>query len=155
MSIERHAGTQVSVVQMPNLETYAFLPPKAHTIFRARHSLRHFATPAMASWQVNSRYRTSSSLGQAVSDSEPASPEILKHRQTIDHAIPPAVGKALLGVLKRNIRYVFWNRAGADAATDAEKRYALKFWQKQVRALLDAAVIPRCYRPQIPTHACY
>jgi integrase/recombinase XerD len=64
------------------------------------------------------------------------------HRQMIDNAIPPAVGKDLLAVLNGNPRYVFWNRAGEEAATDTEKRDAVKNWQKQVRALLDAAGFP-------------
>jgi integrase/recombinase XerD len=64
------------------------------------------------------------------------------HRQMIDNAIPPAVGKALLAVLNGNPRYVFWNRPGEDAATDTEKRDAVKYWQKRVRALLDAAGFP-------------
>ena len=63
-------------------------------------------------------------------------------RQMIDNAIPPAVGQDLLAVLNGNPRYVFWNRASEDAATDAEKRDAVKYWQKQVRALLDAAGVP-------------
>jgi integrase len=60
----------------------------------------------------------------------------------IDNAVPPAVGRDLLSVLNGNPRYVFWNRAGTDAATDAEKRDAVKHWQKQIRALLDAAGLP-------------
>ncbi len=63
-------------------------------------------------------------------------------RQMIDNAIPPQVGKDLLAVLNGNPRYVFWNRAGEDAATDVEKRDAVKYWQKQVRALLDKAGLP-------------
>ncbi len=64
------------------------------------------------------------------------------HRQMIDNAIPPAVGRELLAVLNGNPRYVFWNRAGEAAATDTEKRDAVKHWQKQVRALLDKAGLP-------------
>ena len=45
-------------------------------------------------------------------------------------------------MLKGNPRYVFWNRAGTDAATDVEKQDAVKHWQKQIRALLDAAGLP-------------
>lgn len=63
-------------------------------------------------------------------------------RQPIDNAIPPTIGKDLLAVLNGNPRYVFWNRASAEPATDAEKRDAVKYWQKQVRALLDAAGFP-------------
>ena len=61
------------------------------------------------------------------------------HRQMIDNAIPPALGRELLAVLNGNPRFVFWNRASEAAATDAEKRDAVKYWQKQVRALLDRA----------------
>jgi integrase/recombinase XerD len=64
------------------------------------------------------------------------------HRQMIDNAIPPAVGRALVSVLNGNPRYVFWNREGEAAATDAEKRDAVKYWQKQVRALLNDAGLP-------------
>jgi integrase/recombinase XerD len=63
-------------------------------------------------------------------------------RQAIDNAIPPAVGKDLVAVLNGNPRYIFWNRASKVEATDAEKREAVKYWQKQVRALLDAAGLP-------------
>ena len=63
-------------------------------------------------------------------------------RQMIDNAIPPAVGKELIAVLNGNKHYVFWNRADEDAATDAEKREAVKYWQKRVRALLDTAGLP-------------
>lgn len=64
------------------------------------------------------------------------------HRQMIDNAVPPAVGRDLLNVLNGNPRYVFWNRASAEPATDTEKRDAVKYWQKRVRALLDAAGFP-------------
>jgi integrase/recombinase XerD len=63
-------------------------------------------------------------------------------RQMIDNAIPPHVGRDLMSVLNGNPRYVFWNRAGEDAATAVEKRDAVKFWQKRVRALLDQAGLP-------------
>ena len=63
-------------------------------------------------------------------------------RQMIDNAIPPQVGKDLLAVLNGNKRYVFWNRDGEDAATDIEKRDGVKYWQKQIRALLDNAGLP-------------
>ena len=63
-------------------------------------------------------------------------------RQMIDNAIPPQVGKDLLAVLNGTKRYVFWNRDGEDAATDVEKRDGVKYWQKQVRALLDKAGVP-------------
>lgn len=61
------------------------------------------------------------------------------HRQMIDNALPPTVGKGLFAVLNGNPRYVFWNRADETPATDAEKRDAVKYWQKRVRALLDSA----------------
>ncbi len=60
-------------------------------------------------------------------------------RQMIDNAVPPTLGKELLAVLNGNPRYVFWNRAENTPATDTEKRDAVKYWQKQVRALLGAA----------------
>ena len=63
-------------------------------------------------------------------------------RQAINNAIPPAVGERVLAVLNSNLRYVFWNRAGDGEGTDAEKREAVKHWQKRVRALLDAAGMP-------------
>lgn len=63
-------------------------------------------------------------------------------RQAIENAIPPAVGKDLLALFNGNPRYVFWDRASEEAATDAEKRNAVKHWQKRVRALLDAAGLP-------------
>src|SRR5581483_1641149 len=74
-------------------------------------------------------------------------------RQMIDNAIPPALGKELLAVLNGNPRYVFWNRAEETPATDTEKRDAVKYWQKQVRALLDSARIPGRHLSQVPAHA--
>lgn len=65
-----------------------------------------------------------------------------EHLQMIDNAIPPAVGRELLAVLNGNPRFIFWNRAGDAVVTDAEKRDAVKYWQKQVRALLDKAGLP-------------
>ena len=62
--------------------------------------------------------------------------------QMIDNAIPHELGRDLLSVLNGNPRYVFWNKPGEDEATPAEKRDAVKFWQKQVRALLDSAGFP-------------
>jgi len=62
--------------------------------------------------------------------------------QMIDNAIPPDLGRDLVSVLNGNPRYVFWNRPGQDAAKSEEKRDAVKFWQKQVRALLDSAGFP-------------
>ena len=64
------------------------------------------------------------------------------HRQMIDNAIPPHVGRDLVSVMNGNPRYVFWNRADEDEATDVKKRDAVKFWQKQVRKLLDNAGLP-------------
>src|SRR5438876_96283 len=63
-------------------------------------------------------------------------------RQMIDNAIPPTVGRDLVSVLNGNPRYVFWNRAGEEAATAVEKRDAVKYWQKRVRALLDKSGLP-------------
>ena len=63
-------------------------------------------------------------------------------RQMIDNAIPPSVGRDLMAALNDNSRYIFWNRVGEDAATPTEKRDAVKFWQKKVRALLDKAGFP-------------
>lgn len=63
--------------------------------------------------------------------------------QPIDNAIPPFVGKELLNVLNGNPRYVFWNRGEYEGGSDeAEKRQAVKYWQKWVRALLDTAGLP-------------
>jgi len=62
--------------------------------------------------------------------------------QMIDNAIPPELGIDLLCVLNGNPRYVFWNKPGRAEATPAEKRDAVKFWQKQVRTLLDSAGLP-------------
>ena len=62
--------------------------------------------------------------------------------QMIDNAIPPELGRDLVCVLNGNPRYVFWNKPGENEATPAEKRDAVKSWQKQVRALLDSAGFP-------------
>jgi integrase len=40
---------------------------------------------------------------------------------------------------QRDPRFIFWNRAGDSPVTDGEKRDAVKYWQKRVRALLDSA----------------
>ena len=64
------------------------------------------------------------------------------HPQMIDNAIPPDLGWDLVSGLNTNTRYVFWNKPGEDPATPAEKRDAVKFWQKQVRALLDSLGLP-------------
>lgn len=64
--------------------------------------------------------------------------------QRIDNAIPPSVGKELLAVLNGNPRYVFWNRDGhSERAEELEKREVVKYWQKWIRALLDAAGLPK------------
>jgi len=62
-----------------------------------------------------------------------------QHRQAIDNAIPRHVGTALVAVLNGNPRYVFWNGGRSGDGSDVEKRDAVKYWQKQIRVLLDAA----------------
>jgi len=62
-------------------------------------------------------------------------------RQPIDNAIPRAVGKLLLEVLNSNPQYVFWS--GGKSGSDEEKREAVKYWQKQIRTLLDCAGFPK------------
>lgn len=62
--------------------------------------------------------------------------------QAIDNAIPAEVGRDLLAVANSNPRYVFWNRDGNGEVTDQEKRDAVKYWQKKIRALLDRAGFP-------------
>jgi site-specific recombinase XerD len=62
--------------------------------------------------------------------------------QMIDNSIPPDLGRDLVSVLNGNPHYVFWNKPSEQAATSEEKRDAVKFWQKQVRALLDSAGFP-------------
>ena len=62
--------------------------------------------------------------------------------QRIDNAIPPSVGKALLTVANGNPVYVFWNRDGEGRGTDTEKRKAVTYWHKWIRALLDTAGLP-------------
>jgi integrase len=37
---------------------------------------------------------------------------------------------------------VFWSRTADSEASAAEKREAVKYWQKQVRSLLDSAGLP-------------
>jgi integrase len=64
-------------------------------------------------------------------------------RQPIDNAIPRDVGQELVAVLNGNLQYVFWNGGRSGNGTDAEKREAVKFWQKQIRMLLDAAGFPK------------
>jgi integrase/recombinase XerD len=63
-------------------------------------------------------------------------------KQAIDNSIPATVGRELLAVLNSNPRYVFW-QGGEAKGTSAEKREAVKFWQKQIRALLDEAGYPQ------------
>jgi site-specific recombinase XerD len=63
--------------------------------------------------------------------------------QRIDNAIPPSVGQELMAVANGNARYVFWDRdESRHGAEDAEKRDAVKYWHKWIRALLDAAGLP-------------
>jgi integrase len=65
--------------------------------------------------------------------------------QAIDNAIPPFLGKELEAVMdaNENPRYAFWNRGDREGASDdAEKREAVKYWQKWIRALLDTAGLP-------------
>ncbi len=64
-------------------------------------------------------------------------------RQAIDNAIPHKVGAELFAVLNGNPRYVFWNGGKSGEGTDSEKREAVKYWQKQMRILLDAAGFPK------------
>ena len=64
-------------------------------------------------------------------------------RQAIDNAIPPHVGKALVEVLNGNPRYVFWDGGRSGEGNDEEKREAVKYWQKQIRTLLDKAGFPK------------
>jgi site-specific recombinase XerD len=66
-----------------------------------------------------------------------------QQRQAIDNAIPRHVGKALVDVLNGNPRYVFWNGGRSGDGSDEEKRDAVKWWQKQIRTLLDAAGFPK------------
>jgi len=63
--------------------------------------------------------------------------------QAIDNAIPAKVAKELLAVLNGNPRYVFWHGGKSGEGTDAEKREAVKHWQKKIRALLDEAGFPK------------
>ncbi len=62
--------------------------------------------------------------------------------QAIDNAIPAKVAKELLAVLNGNPRYVFWHGGKSGEGTDAEKREAVKHWQKKMRTLLDEAGFP-------------
>jgi site-specific recombinase XerD len=64
-------------------------------------------------------------------------------RREIDNAIPQHVGEALLEVLNGNPRYVFWNGGKSGDGADAEKREAVKYWQKSIRVLLDKAGFPK------------
>jgi len=60
----------------------------------------------------------------------------------IDNSIPSDLGEDLVCVLNGNPRFIFWNKVGHAPATAEEKRQAVKYWQKQVRALLDSAGFP-------------
>lgn len=63
--------------------------------------------------------------------------------QGINNAIPPFVGEELMAVLNGNPRYVFWNRDESKGdGEETEKRDAVKYWQKWIRALLDTAGLP-------------
>lgn len=62
--------------------------------------------------------------------------------QRIDNAIPPSVGKELLAVVNGNPRFVFWNREASKPVTEQEKREAVTYWHKWIRALLDTAGLP-------------
>jgi integrase/recombinase XerD len=65
-----------------------------------------------------------------------------QQRQAINNVVPRNVGKALMDVLNGNPRYVFWSGGKSYEATAEEKREAVKYWQKQIRALLDRAGFP-------------
>jgi integrase len=65
-----------------------------------------------------------------------------EHTQRIDNLLPPDVGQDLTSVLNGNPRFVFWSRTADSEASAAEKREAVKYWQKQVRSLLDSAGLP-------------
>jgi len=63
--------------------------------------------------------------------------------QPIDNAIPPFAGRELMSVLNGNSRYVFWNRDERDTVADAgEKRIAVTYWHKWIRALLNTSGLP-------------
>jgi integrase/recombinase XerD len=62
--------------------------------------------------------------------------------QRIDNAIPPSVGKELIAIVNGNPRFVFWNRDETSPVTETEKREAVTYWHKWIRALLDTAGLP-------------
>ena len=62
--------------------------------------------------------------------------------QAIDNPIPPFVGKEVMAVVNGNPHYVFWNREEKGLASEEEKREAVTYWHKWIRALLDAAGLP-------------
>jgi len=62
--------------------------------------------------------------------------------QSIDNAIPSFVGKELMAGVNGNPRFVFWNRDAENTVTEAEKREAVTYWHKWIRALLDTAGLP-------------
>src|SRR5207248_3256714 len=66
-----------------------------------------------------------------------------EHLQPIDNAIPRHVGEKLMQVANGNPRYIFWNGGKSGEGTDQEKREAVKYWQKQIRKLLDKAGYPK------------
>jgi hypothetical protein len=45
-------------------------------------------------------------------------------------------------MLNGNLCYVFWNGGNGGEGLDSEKWDAVKYWQKQLRILLDAAGFP-------------
>jgi site-specific recombinase XerD len=65
-----------------------------------------------------------------------------EQRQSIDNAIPRHVGELLVEVVNGNPRFVFWDGGRSGEGTDEERREAVKYWQKQVRTLLDVAGFP-------------
>jgi integrase len=65
-----------------------------------------------------------------------------EHLQAIDNLLPRKVGAALVAVLNGNPRFIFWTGGRSGAGSDAEKREAVKYWQKIIRRLLDAAGFP-------------
>jgi len=84
--------------------------------------------------RVNGEYRIQLASRQKTSKK--------KFRQAINNVIPQQLGKALVDVLNGNPRYVFWNGGKSSEATTDEKREAVKYWQKQIRTLLNTAGFP-------------
>lgn len=84
--------------------------------------------------RVNGEYRVRLTSRQKTSKKQ--------QRQAINNVIPPHVGKTLIEVLNGNPKYVFWNGGKSGEATAEEKREAVKYWQKQIRILLDKTGFP-------------